>query len=48
MVRRSIPTIAIIAQGAMGSAIGRLVAVHGARVLTLLEGGRRDDERGLL
>jgi 3-hydroxyisobutyrate dehydrogenase-like beta-hydroxyacid dehydrogenase len=31
-------TIAVIAPGAMGSAVGRRLAEHGARVLTLLEG----------
>jgi 3-hydroxyisobutyrate dehydrogenase-like beta-hydroxyacid dehydrogenase len=32
------PTIAIIASGAMGSAVGRVLTSHGARVLTLLDG----------
>jgi hypothetical protein len=31
-------TIAVIAPGAMGSAVGRRLAEHGARVLTLLDG----------
>ena len=32
------PTIAVIAPGAMGSAIGARLVGHGARVLTALEG----------
>ena len=32
------PTIAVIAPGAMGSAIGARLVEHGARVLTSLDG----------
>ena len=47
------PTVAVIAPGAMGAAVGRRLAVNGVRVLTVLEGrgpesARRAAEAGMV